>query len=234
VAADEPQLPRPAGGSYRASDAEREEVVERLRVATTEGRLTLTELTERTEAAYTSTTHAELAEITADLPSPGAGATWAVPAAPVTPVTAPSPVERISAVMGESKRSGRWRVDRPISAVCVMGEVEIDLRGAEVPLGFVDITATVIMGDIKIIVPDGVDVQLSGTTIMGDKSVKVEEAPPGRRVPVVRVQATVFMGDLKIINDTWASRPRRSLMAWIRREDPKPVEGNGPKGISGR
>ena len=228
---DELQLPRPAGGSLRASDAEREETVERLRVATTEGRLTLTELTERTEAAYTSTTLAELAEITADLPSTGGAPAWAVPAAPAVP---PPPVERISAIMGDNKRAGRWRVDRPISAVCVMGDVEIDLRGAEVPLGFVDITAIVIMGDIKIIVPDGVDVQLSGTTIMGDKSVKVEEAPPGRRVPVVRVQATVFMGDLKIINDTWASRPRRSLMGWLRREDPPSVEGSGPKGISGR
>jgi hypothetical protein len=231
---DELQLPRPAGGSLRASDAEREEVVERLRVATTEGRLTLTELTERTEAAYTSTTLAELAEITADLPSTGGAPAWAVPAAPTAPAVPPPPVERISAIMGDNKRAGRWRVDRPISAVCVMGDVEIDLRGAEVPLGLVDITAIVIMGDIKIIVPDGVDVQLSGTTIMGDKSVKVEEAPPGRRVPVVRVQATVFMGDLKIINDTWASRPRRSLMGWLRREDPPSVEGSGPKGISGR
>jgi hypothetical protein len=35
-------------------DAEREAVVERLRVATAEGRLTFGELTERTEAAYTA------------------------------------------------------------------------------------------------------------------------------------------------------------------------------------
>ena len=55
-------------GAVRASDAEREAAVERLRVATVEGRLTLSELTERTEAAYTATTRGELASITADLP----------------------------------------------------------------------------------------------------------------------------------------------------------------------
>jgi hypothetical protein len=40
----------------RASDAEREATVERLREATAEGRLTFGELTERTGAAYTATT----------------------------------------------------------------------------------------------------------------------------------------------------------------------------------
>jgi hypothetical protein len=58
-----------AAGEVRASDAEREAVVERLRVATVEGRLTLGELTERTEAASTATTRGELVPITADLPA---------------------------------------------------------------------------------------------------------------------------------------------------------------------
>jgi hypothetical protein len=53
-------------GEDRASDAEREAVVERLRVATVKGRLALTELTERTEAAYTATTRGDLVAITAD------------------------------------------------------------------------------------------------------------------------------------------------------------------------
>jgi hypothetical protein len=69
-------------GKVRASDAEREAVVERLRVATVEGRLTLSELTERTEAAYTATTRGDLVPITADLPAVSGS-----PAAP-TPSTA--------------------------------------------------------------------------------------------------------------------------------------------------
>ena len=56
---DEPGQPNPSG-EVRASDAEREAVVERLRVATAEGRLTFGELAERTEAAYTATTRGEL------------------------------------------------------------------------------------------------------------------------------------------------------------------------------
>ena len=52
----------------RASDKERESVVDVLRDAYTDGRLMLEEFEERTSAAYASKTWADLRELTADLP----------------------------------------------------------------------------------------------------------------------------------------------------------------------
>lgn len=52
----------------RASDADREQVVEILRAQTAQGRLTLEELQERTGAAYTARTWHELRRLTSDLP----------------------------------------------------------------------------------------------------------------------------------------------------------------------
>jgi hypothetical protein len=52
----------------RASDKERESVVDVLRDAYTDGRLTLEEFDERTSAAYAAKTWADLRELTADLP----------------------------------------------------------------------------------------------------------------------------------------------------------------------
>src|ERR1700745_1242452 len=52
----------------RASDNERESVVDVLRDAYTEGRLTLDEFEERTSAAYASKTWADLRELTGALP----------------------------------------------------------------------------------------------------------------------------------------------------------------------
>jgi Domain of unknown function (DUF1707)/Cell wall-active antibiotics response 4TMS YvqF len=198
-----------AAGKVRASDAEREATVERLRVAATEGRLTLGELTERTEAAYTATTRGELAPITADLPAPST---------PVRP-TGREDREWVVAVMGDSRRQGRWRVERPLAAVAVMGDVVLDLRGAEVPRGDVDIMATAVMGDVKVYVPDGVDVELSGIAVMGDKKVMVREAPAGQPAPRVVVRATVVMGDVKVIGDSYAEPGRRNLRAWLTRDD---------------
>ena len=91
--------------------------------------------------------------------------------------------EWVVAVVGDSKRQGRWRVERPLAAVAVMGDVVLDLRGAEVPQGAVDVIATAVMGDVGIYVPDGVDVQLSGIAVMGDKRVTVREAPRRRDGP---------------------------------------------------
>ncbi|MGW4795178.1 DUF1707 domain-containing protein [Nonomuraea sp. NPDC004297] len=196
-------------GELRASDAEREAVVEELRVASVEGRLTLAELTDRTEAAYTATTHADLALLTQDLPTTG-GAPAAAPA------SAREGRKRrwFVGVMGDSKRRGTWRIDQELGAVAVMGDVLLDLREAEVRTDTVEILAVSVMGDVKIIVPDGVYVDLDGMAIMGDKKVNVMQAPPGMNVPVVRVQAYAVMGDVKVIGDSQAQPLQRGFAAW--------------------
>jgi DUF1707 SHOCT-like domain len=55
-------------GGMRASDSDRERVVDILRGAYTEGRLTLEEFDERTTAAYAARTWSQLRELTGDLP----------------------------------------------------------------------------------------------------------------------------------------------------------------------
>ncbi|MGJ6963049.1 DUF1707 SHOCT-like domain-containing protein [Streptosporangium sp. G11] len=203
-------------GDMRVSDAEREAAVEWLRVASVEGRLTLGELTERTEAAYTALTQAELAVITSDLPGG-----HPAPA----PAYRPPPPERgqvrrwFVAVMSSSKRRGSWRIDKPIGAVAVMGDVLLDLRQAEVRTGVVDIVATAVMGNVKIIVPDGVDVELDGIAVMGDKKVQVIEAPPGTNAPLVRVTAYVLMGDVKVVGDSKTKPLKKAIAAWRKQWD---------------
>ncbi|MEO6503298.1 MAG: DUF1707 domain-containing protein [Jatrophihabitantaceae bacterium] len=53
----------------RASDSDRQAVVDQLRTAVDEGRLGLLEWNERVARAYQSRTYAELAEVAADLPA---------------------------------------------------------------------------------------------------------------------------------------------------------------------
>jgi Domain of unknown function (DUF1707) len=57
-----------SGESLRASDAERDRVVQFLKEHTTQGRLALEELKERTGAAYAATTRLQLHQLTVDLP----------------------------------------------------------------------------------------------------------------------------------------------------------------------
>lgn len=205
--AGEPVEVAAAPDGTRASDAEREAVVERLRIASVEGRLTFEELTERTEAVYTAVTRGDLEHITHDLPGMGA------PGANL----APAQVKRkFSAVMGDCKERIVGRIDGPLEAVSVMGDVVLDLRGAQVPAGEVSISATCVMGDVKIIVPDGVRVEVSGHNFLGDRKVAVREPRADARVPVVRVAATVVMGDVKIVDDEHHAPLRRAIASWWR------------------
>jgi hypothetical protein len=55
-------------GRVRASDADREAVIERLGRALVQGRLTIEEFDHRVTLVYGSTTQGELAAITRDLP----------------------------------------------------------------------------------------------------------------------------------------------------------------------
>src|ERR1700761_7640707 len=57
-------------GRLRASDADRDQVVERLHAAATEGRLSADELDERVHRALTALTYADLDGVLDDLPGP--------------------------------------------------------------------------------------------------------------------------------------------------------------------
>jgi hypothetical protein len=57
-------------GSYRASDEDRDRIVERLHKAATEGRIAAEELEHRVSAALKARTYDELDSTVADLPSP--------------------------------------------------------------------------------------------------------------------------------------------------------------------
>lgn len=67
----------------RASDDDRQEVIDRLQAALAEGRLKLEEFTERVGQAYQAVTYGDLARLHADLPA-------ARPAAAPQPVPAPA------------------------------------------------------------------------------------------------------------------------------------------------
>jgi hypothetical protein len=174
--------------SLRASDMDREAAVERLRVASVEGRLTLGELTTRTEAAYTAQTRGELVRITADLPERLSGP------APVPRVRS----NRMVSVFGDVTRSGWWRAEGTVSPMSLFGDVELDLRQAAVPTGEIEVRAVAPFGDIEVVVPDGISVELTGFSVFGRKKVDVRRSALIGSAPVVRVQAVTVFGSVLV------------------------------------
>jgi Domain of unknown function (DUF1707)./Predicted membrane protein (DUF2154). len=167
----------------RASDAERDEVVVRLRDASVEGRLTLEEFTERMTTAYDARTHAELDVLVHDLPARAAPERQA-------------PARRwIISLMGNASRRGRWRVGKRTFVICSMGNATVDLRDAIIAGPEVSIHVLVSMGNMTILVPDGVDVELSVIPFMGNR-MDMTRSEFKQGAPLVRISGLVSMGNL--------------------------------------
>jgi hypothetical protein len=181
------------------SDAERERVALVLRDAAAEGRLTLEELSDRVAAVYSSRMSTELDVLTRDLPK----------LATVTALPGRSSrTHWVVAVMSGAKRKGRWRPGERCVSVAVMGGCKLDLRDAEITGPQLTINAVAVMGGVTIIVPEGIEVDVSGLSVMGGKDVRVAEVPPTPGTPVIRVRALSVMGGVTV-----RSKPLRSQAA---------------------
>jgi DUF1707 SHOCT-like domain len=117
-ATDEPSGPA-ALPEVRASDHDRDRVLDVLRAAVEDGRLTADEFEERMTAAMSSRTLGELAVLTGDLVA-GAG--------PATPQ--PEDVVRIDQRGGSVRRTGRWVVPRRLELRLSWCDVTLDFTQA--------------------------------------------------------------------------------------------------------
>jgi hypothetical protein len=159
-----------------------------------EARLTLGDFAERLSAARSAETPEELGQVVSDVPS--------------TPVFRPEDgTRRTLAVMGGSSRRGPWRPTRHTSVTAFMGGCHLDLRDAYVEGSELDITARAIMGGVTIVVPEGVEVALSGFALMGGKSARISRTPPLPGTPRINVRARVLMGGVTVTNKRHRRRP---------------------------
>jgi hypothetical protein len=189
----------------RASHEDRDKVVEVLRTAAGDGRLTAEELDQRLDAALTARTYAELAVLTTDLP--------AVPGAVVSgPAPAPKDMMRFDCHSGSTKRDGRWVVPRRIEVLVTSGSVTLDFTQAVIAQPSVQIEASVSSGSLTLVTKPGILVDADEVAIRSG-SVRIR-APRGPDVPVtLRIDVSGQVGSGSIT----ARPPRRTFWQWLLR-----------------
>ncbi|MFJ1746037.1 DUF1707 domain-containing protein [Streptomyces sp. NPDC088116] len=209
----------------RASDAEREQVAERLREAVAEGRLDMEEFDERLGAAYKARTHGELVPLVRDLPAPGTttdvalaperGSGWAdrIGRGPATSKGA-------FAFWGGFRRKGTWTVGRKFTAAVFQAGGEIDLRDARFEAPDVVIRCFAFMGGVHVTVPPDMDVEVRGFGFMGgfgetgearetDGTDRTDETSVGSGSPRVIVTGFALMGGVGVERKARESEKRR-------------------------
>jgi Domain of unknown function (DUF1707) len=202
-------------GQLRASHQDRDRVVEVLRVAAGDGRLTAEELDRRLEAALTARTFADLAVLTTDLPGPAEPAASAP--APTSAAAFPEPkdIGRIECGSGSTKRDGRWVVPRRLEIQVSSGAVKLDFTEAVIAQPSLQIDAEVRSGQLILITKPGIAVDADDVQIRGGR-VKVVQ-PWGYDVPVsLRIVVSGKIGSGRL----FAHPPRRTFWQWLTRRRP--------------
>ena len=89
------------------------------------------------------------------------------------PLAAEPPAsDGVVSFLSSNEREGRWPLPRRFRALAVLGNVELDLREADIGLGVSVIEAVAVMGNIEITVPPDVAVESSGDSLLGSFVVK--------------------------------------------------------------
>jgi Domain of unknown function (DUF1707) len=181
---------------------DRDRVVELLRVAAGDGRLTSEELDERLEAALTARTYSELAVLTTDLPALAQQASLVAPEA--------KELVRIDCGSGAAKRDGQWVVPQRMEVRVTSGSVRLDLTHAIIASPVLTIDADVRSGSLVIVTRPGIEVDTDDVAVRSG-SVRVR-THRGSAVPaILRVQVSG-----KVTSGSFQARPpRRSFLQWL-------------------
>lgn len=173
-------------------DRDRRLVDERLQSAVGDGVLTLGEYDERAARVWQARTRADLDAVTHDLPAGSAGPGVPLPASG----SARLPEDRkVVAVLSGDRLSGPVAPGQAVAAYAVLGNAEIDLRREDLPPEL-RLRAVAVLGNVEVLVPRGVTVQVRGSSVLGSRDVQVDPGRPGGSV--VHLDAQAVLGSVQV------------------------------------
>ncbi|MFF0162650.1 DUF1707 domain-containing protein [Streptomyces sp. NPDC005263] len=162
----------------RASHEDRDQVVDVLRVAAGDGRLTAEELDERVGAALTSRTMGELAVLTVDLPT---AVTARRGSAEVKDVV------RIEQEGASTRRGAGWVVPRRMEIRSAWGEVVLDFTDAVITYDTLRLDVDIRGGSLKLLTRPGVVVD-TDALVTNYAKIKARRSAEPKTSVVLRVE----------------------------------------------
>ncbi|PYO05717.1 MAG: hypothetical protein DMD30_13695 [Gemmatimonadetes bacterium] len=104
--------------------------------------------------------------------------------------------------LSSNERNGRWQLPRKFRALAVMGNVEIDLREAEIGYGVSVIEAVSVLGNVEITVPPEIAVECDGGGLLGSFTLKYRgPANPAaaNREKTLRITGSAYAGNVEVV-----------------------------------
>ncbi len=160
--------------------------------------LEVDELERRLDLAHAARTVAELDALVADL---APGPTTALVPAPPAGLDDPARAERkrMRVIMSHVARRSRWTVPRALEVRVFWGNAELDFREASLAPGVTTIDAGVLMGNLEIVLPPHLAIDVDVSSFMGSVEERHRVPPdPDPARPMLRITGAVRLGNLEI------------------------------------
>jgi hypothetical protein len=209
----------PGAGGFDGLERERQRALDSITTAFASGKISIEEYETRAEKIQKSIALADIESETFDLPQPeppryrddSQGAR-----SPAASFRRPSPVPRNTGaymvetrggspefalcVMGDRRMTGDWLNSDQATSFTLMGSTTLDLRDTALPPGRLRIDAVAIMGEVRVIVPEGVPVKMSAFPFMGEANVArgVPQRVLDRDQPWVEISGIALMGSIVV------------------------------------
>jgi Domain of unknown function (DUF1707) len=159
----------PSSPALRASDADRDRVIELLRAAVADGRLDPAEFDERLDAALTARTFDALAPLTADLIAvAGSRGALTLPIA-ATPAEPAAELLTINEKHGTVRRDGRWTLPHRLALGTAWCDVLLDLTSAVRSGPELIIELRMRGGNVELVLAPGMVVDANGLAVRHGK-----------------------------------------------------------------
>ena len=194
-------VPPGSDSSRRASDADRDRTATLLNEGLAKGFLTPMEHSERLDAALAARYAGELAPLTSDIP-----ASRDLAALQSTPVS-----QRVDAMCSKVVRQVQFAPATHLRASARFGQILLDFRHLPPDGDPVVVTANCFAGQIKLLLPAGVQVVDVGTSRFGQRIVRGGRSGNG---PLIYVRGRTRFGQLKCISADrfWKSWKRKGAL----------------------
>jgi hypothetical protein len=154
----------PSSPALRASDQDRDRVIDVLRAAVADGRLEPAEFNERLDAALGARTFDALAPLTADLIAPP-GSNVALTLPPETPAEPAAELIMIREKHGSVRREGRWTLPHRLALRTAWCNVMLDLTSAVRTGPELIIDLAVRGGGVDLVLAPGMVVDANGLSV---------------------------------------------------------------------
>ncbi len=181
----------------------RDHVIQQLSVGFAGDSFEVEELERRLDLAHSAESSRDLDALVADL---------------VPTSVALVPARPLRVILGSVERRGPWVVPQHLVTRVVCGSVVLDLREARVAPGVTTIDVQVTMGNVEVIVPPGMTVEIEASSILGNIEQRTEPTTVTGG-PVLRITGRVKLGNLEVgmlrIGESFRDARRRDR--WERR-----------------